>query len=66
MNNSRLISAYPVCWYAVFMKECFAKLKVNLIRVYLFVSLMHSLHKLNTRKIFMSKLNVVNLCCNLI
>jgi len=58
MNNSRLISPYLVCWYAIFMKESFAKLKV-------FVSVMHSLHKLNTSNIFMSKLNVVNLCCNL-
>jgi len=66
MNNSRLISTNLVCWCAVFMKECFAKLKVNLIRIYFFVFIIHSLHKLNTSKIFMSKLNVFNLCCNLI
>ena len=66
MVNSGLISAYLVCWYAIFMKECFAKLKVNLIKIYFFLSVMHSQHKLNTSKIFMSKLNVVNLCCSLI
>jgi hypothetical protein len=66
MNNCWLISALPGMLLCNFYEGVFCKAESKPYKNLFFASIMHSQHKLNTSKIFMRKLNVVKLCCDLI